>query len=248
MLVNIFFYPIQIIRIILLLAPKSYLQILNIVVYLFGPSIGSSIKKIFIRFTDFRLLSKYLDGEEILEFGSGSSTIFFITNKKLCRSLVTFEEDIGYFPKIFGKQSNFYKVIGKSGPGSYLNIEGSQFKNSCTFIQKASVIYIDGPATEFLPKFNSVAPNLDVINCDVTGKVIIIDCRTFTVSLLASKLNQTHIFLPSKSFLFEINKNGNKIPYFDSSMNRYRLVEKQLTRCSVFLPLNYLPDKDLNLI
>lgn len=221
-------------------------QIQDFIEFIKGPGVGKSLPKIYIRFRDLQKITRLMNKESVIEFGSGSSTLFFIFRKNICNKLITIEEDSLYLPKIRRTEIKYQPQILKSKTGNFGGFIGTYFPQSSELIDDATFIYVDGPVSPVLDNFPSVAPNLDtLVDVDLTGKIVVIDCRSLTVALLQRKLANTHYFLPSKSFLIEFPK----IKFF--LKDNYGIYAKYhfsfendiLTRSNVFLPIDKLDVK-----
>ena len=231
-----------ILRILLSLRPKSVASIRALLMFIVGPGVGKSLLKISIRFEDLRKIIDFCRVEKVVEFGSGSSTLFFLSNRKIFSTLVTFEEDRKYLPQINFAQDVFISHVENSATTLYKGINGTYFPNSNESIKNSTFIYIDGPVSNYSQRLEMAEPNLDVLQSEfLEDKIIVLDCRTVTVALLLPKLMNTHYFLPGKSYLTEISNLEKKLEEFAFDLPRipfFKPKKGYLVRSSVFLPMS----------
>jgi hypothetical protein len=229
-------------KIFLSLRPKSFSEIKALKMFIFGPGVGKSLLKISIRFQDLRTIIHFCRVENALEFGSGSSTLFFLSNRDIFSKLVTFEEDAKYLPQIDFAPDSYISCVEKSATKNYKGVDGTYFPSSHSAIENSTFIYVDGPVSNYSKPLEAVEPNLDVLQAQsLDDKIIVLDCRTSTVALLLPKLMNSHYFLPCKSYLIEIANVEKNLKQFDFSLPQvqfYKPKRRLLVRSSVFLPMS----------
>jgi len=184
-------------------SPVESLRMLHSLnLFLGSQNVGSDAKKVLIRFADLANIFAYIPEQlPVLEFGSGSSTLFFIWNEKVT-SLVTYEEKpefIPILPSKFDKNwiivSDRFQIEKRDG----CNIP--RFTNFDEHLTENTIIYVDGPYTPINPKTQSAFPNKELLHSNnLQNNIVLVDCRIETVSLLAEKLRDTHQFFPSQVY------------------------------------------------
>lgn len=208
--------------------------------------VGSRIDRTYYRFKDLTLLKRcnFLQGN-VIEFGSGSSTIFF-TNLPKVKEVKTIEENREYLLPSLEKNKKKLKIT--IAPRVELNtpIIGSKYDLDLEFISASepNFIYVDGPSCISMDEYFAL-PCLDLVSIPPkSSAVYAIDARTATVMFLNIHLKNTHNLFPSRSFCRELERYRN---YFESKFQyRFDYESKKrlhgyLIRTSVFLPKNKDP-------
>lgn len=198
-------------------------------------NVGSGKKKILIRFTDLaNVFSLFPHGLPVLEFGSGSSTIFFLAHPKVS-SLVTFEEKPEYLPKLKMNQKAIWKVVVDDYFEEFVDSKRvTRFKNFEQFLNNPSLIYVDGPSTPVSSITNKTIPNTEVFSIkSIKQHIILIDGRLETVSLAVKHLRDSHFFFPSLAYR---KSNPNCSNSFDQLPENFRKIIAGNVRTTAFIP------------
>jgi hypothetical protein len=224
----------------LLLRWRNFQLVHNFLKYLNSVAVGSSITKSGYRFRDLDLIFNSLSASvTVTEFGQGSSTFFFLGNRKVKR-LISFEENVQYELKIVSPK--WEPVLAKVLIYESDGVKGTRYVGSSEYIKQSDFVYVDGPVSGWHE--NALAlPNLDLFNVfDLEDKTIAIDCRTNTVLLMLQKLSKSHILIPSLSVVHESERIGAQlqIERFNSEDSSITNLLNSLVRTSVFLPRQYV--------
>ena len=221
--------------IMLILNPRRLNLIIHLFKYLRTSAISASIEKVRIRYFDLsQLLAVVPKNVRVLEFGSGSSTIYFLSQDKI-KQLKSLEENKYYLINIKNSRliTHVSPVITEDEP-----LLGTKYKYSDKFLESADLIYVDGPTSKI--SSNGLAlPNLDLTpQDDLSKKIVAVDCRTNTVIYIFSMLSKTHTFIPSKSFLLELKTIKLNPADFNSHYfsPEYESLLGSMVRTSLFLP------------
>ena len=219
----------------LLLNPRWVSSFSHLLIYLKTGAVSANVEKIRIRYLDLsRLLAVSPKNMKVLEFGSGSSTIYFLSQTKISK-LISVEENEKYLIHMKDSRliSHVSPVILEDEP-----LPGTRYRDSDKFLEDADLIYVDGPTSKV--SSNGLAlPNLDLTpQNDLTKKIVAVDCRTNTVIYIFSMLSKTHTFIPSKSFLLELKAIKLDPADFGSHYFRpeYKSLPGSMVRTSLFLP------------
>ncbi len=161
--------------------------------------IGSKISKLRLRYEDLSILRKLgLIRGKIVDFGSGSSTIFFLNCPRV-NHLVTFEEDARFLlpglKRVSSKKLDLR--FSKAVQGEIWGVPGTRYQEQ--LLGSYDFIYIDGPTCNSNESGLSL-PNLDLIleyNGDLLDTAIAIDSRTSTTLFLGKHLHESHFLIPS---------------------------------------------------
>ena len=199
-------------------------------------AVGSSKIKVCYRFNDLaRILDVAPDSIVVTELGQGSSTFFFLGNKKV-RKVFSLEEDEKFSLQI--SNHKLTTVISSVLLSKFGEEVGTKYLNGKEYLNLSNFIYLDGPVSQ--PDRNGIAfPNLDCLDVQLCGKIIAVDCRTNTVRLLATQLRDTHILFPSKSVISECRKFSLNltIGVINSQSQTHKFLKDNLVRTSVFFPI-----------
>lgn len=188
-----------------------------------------------IRFTDLaNTFSLFPYDLPVLEFGSGSSTIFFLTHPRVS-SLVTFEEKPEYLPTLKMNQKVIWKVVVDDYFEESVDSKPvTRFKNFEQFLSTPSLIYVDGPSTPVSSITNETIPNTEVFSIkNIKQHVILIDGRQETVSLAVKHLRDSHFFFPSLAYR---KSNPNCSNSFDQLPKNLRKIIESNVRTTAFIP------------
>jgi len=219
-------------------APKTNLATASFFRFLFSHGVGNSWQVLFDRFTDLKLLRSYFESTNVIEFGTGSSTAFFLNHARPGFNLVSYEQELKYLPKYIFADDRMRAVISEVKIVDYDSFKGSKFENSQRDISGSDFIYVDGPVSPFDTTRGMAGPNLDLIlSTNLKNRVVAVDRRHLTVFLLLDKLSETHFFVPTKRFLEDARKLGLKINY-EIDLVACSLQERVLERTCVFVPRN----------
>jgi hypothetical protein len=187
------------------------------ILFLGSNGIGRNFNKVVNRYEDLKYIISILPkNSNILEFGSGFSTIVFNYDKRISEVL-TIEENLEYLPKCL---KTFKYIISPTKMVHHNKIVTKQHFGLDIFKQKFNFIYIDGPNTISVksPASNLAPPNIDVFNfLDLKETVIGVDIRQNTVLELYELLMTTHDLYISKYFMNRLGKKQlNKIVFRNS--------------------------------
>ena len=211
-------------------------------------NVGSNLQKILIRFLDliniFNQLSKK---QRVIEFGSGSSTYFFLSHPKVI-ALHTFEQSSQWLPRIKGSwERNWSVTVNQMSQEMVNSIPVLRFMDYSQSVQSSNVIYIDGPATPEDPNLKVALPNEEILRVkELRDKVILVDCRVLTVLRLAEYLFETHSVYLSAAVEHELellrqtsgDKSKNQKVSFEINPHCKLFPSKQtnLIRTTLFMP------------
>jgi hypothetical protein len=216
--------------------PGLNLATASFISFLFSNGVGNSWRVLLDRFNDLAKLRPYFDSKQILEFGTGSSTAYFLNHAKFNCSLRSYEQDLNFLPKYVFSSSRATAVISEVSIERYGLYEGSRFKDSTKDIATAEFIYVDGPVSPLDSKRGMAGPNLDLlIASNLDTKVIAVDRRHLTVILLLEKLSKSHFFIPTERFLKDLNLLGQGSEMLAVFENDTRPI-LTLERTCVFIP------------
>jgi hypothetical protein len=221
---------------ILAFGPGLNLSTISFFRFLFSNGIGNTWGVLTHRFQDLSTLRPYFSARNILEFGTGSSTLYFLNHGGQSCMLTSYEQDIAYLPKYVFNRPRARAVISEVVLENHQEFAGSRFSDSIEDIDRADFIYVDGPVSPFNVQQGMAGPNLDLMASDsLSRKLIAVDRRHLTVILLIQKLAKTHWFIPTKSFLLDAGRLG-----FDAGIiENYTPADQQmmkLARTCVFIP------------
>jgi hypothetical protein len=206
---------------------------------------GSNVYKISIRMRDLqRIISLFLPSKfAVLEFGSGSSTLFFYSHKKVT-SLISLERERDYLPRLTSeKRKKFFAPILQTKEVYKDSFKSNVFTNIESFVQKADLIYIDGPRQSQANFFGTSEPNLDLLDYDLASKVVLVDCRILTTLNLSLNLNVSHLLIPCMACRRSYERSTelqNNFPHFNvliyTGFELARKHEFYPVRTCVFIP------------
>jgi hypothetical protein len=130
----------------------------HLFIYLKTGAVSANIERIRIRYLDLsRLLAVSPKNLKVLEFGSGSLTIYFLSQTKISQ-LISVEENEKYLINMKDSRliSHVSPVILEDEP-----LSGTRYRDSDKFLGDEDLIYVDGPTSKV--SSNGLAlPNLDL--------------------------------------------------------------------------------------
>lgn len=187
-------------KVLISLRPRSF-EVLRLILELILSRnlLGARISKLLLRYQDLSILRKIgLIRGKVVDFGSGSSTIFFLNCPRV-NHLVTFEEDARFLlPGLKRVSSNELDLrFSKAVEGEIWGVLGTRYQ--LQLVGDFDFIYIDGPTCKSNESGLSL-PNLDLIlrkKSDLLETVIAIDSRSSTTLFLGKYLRESHILVPS---------------------------------------------------
>jgi len=171
-------------------------------------NVGRDLKKILIRFADLSIIFRRLLKDQIVcEFGSGSSTLFFVSHNKVALT-TSFEQFEVYLPRLqYLDYKNWNSITGNVILEKELNLQVPRFTNYMENAKSSTLIYVDGPATPVDPRTGLAIANREIPELnDLRHKIVLIDCRLLTVIEVALRLRESHLFFPSQAVLTEYSK------------------------------------------
>lgn len=208
-------------------------------VFLQSSAVGASIEKVRYRFLDLdRILRLFPKQISIVEFGQGSSTIFFLSQNKVS-SVTSIEENSDYLIRLSDRRldSVVLPVVKATSKG----IKGTKYLNSENYLGAVDLIYLDGPSSN--EEFgDSALPNLDLIDVNsIHNQVIAIDCRTSTTKILVNTFKDSHFFIPSKSYLYEtsISDSVEDRVLNSQDIDVTHILSSKLVRTNLLWPRNF---------
>jgi hypothetical protein len=188
------------------------------------------------RFNDLSELRPYFESAKILEFGTGSSTAYFLNHAKPGCNLVSLEQDSKYLPRYVFRGGRARSVVSDITVENFGKFKGSRFLNSQHEVNMSSFIYVDGPVSPFDSARGMAGPNLDLLlMINIATKVIAVDRRHLTVFLLLGKLSESHNFFPTDRFLVDIKKLGLELGNIENT-SLQNFGEYSFQRTCVFIP------------
>lgn len=210
---------------------------LGFIRFLFSSGVGNNSRTLANRFSDFTELRLYFANRKVLEFGTGSSTLFFLNSANKVSSLTSFEQDEKYLPKFTKRTKNYNYVLSDVTSVRIAEMNGTMFEGANQYINNSDFIYIDGPVSPNNSHIDMAGPNLDVFYANtLKDKVIAVDRRHATVALLAIKLSETHRLITTKSFVSDLPKLEKLINVAQIESIIDFKSEIALKRTSVFFP------------
>lgn len=201
-------------------------------------NVGSNAKKILIRFADlahiFSIITKPIP---VVEFGSGSSTLFFLAHPKV-ESLVTYEEKTEYLPKAsWPLRKKWIIESNKFTKEKTDHVMVTRFDDFENYLKNSSVIYIDGPSTPISPVSQKTIPNTEILKApNLENHIILVDGRQETVFLILQKVLHSHYFFPSDAYKLIYNYEGHTSCAITSSAHKHLC---RNVRTSAFFPKSY---------
>lgn len=217
-------------------SPKTNLATASFFRFLFSHGIGNSWQVLFDRFTDLTLLRPFFESKSVIEFGTGSSTAFFLNHARPGFNLISYEQDLRYLPKYIFADERTRAVISDVVIEKYESFKGSKFISSQGDISGSDFVYVDGPVSPFDADRGMAGPNLDLMSfADLKNKVVAVDRRHLTVLLLLDKLTESHFFVPTKRFLEDVRVLGLNIDY-EVNLRKCPLQLHTFERTCVFVP------------
>lgn len=219
----------------------------ELVAFTRSSAIGGNLEKILIRIADLVVVFDHLPSKQVVcEFGSGSSTIFFLTTKKVSKTY-SFEEFEEFLPKFrFIDAKAWYPRVGKTITEIVSEVPIPRFYDISDEIRFSSILYIDGPATPKDPEYQLAFANTEVLSeTNLESHIVLVDCRLLTVFQFALALGTSHHIYPSEASLHDLQRLIERDPKKGNEIKRVLSPRSQelkpvsigpCVRTSIFLP------------
>lgn len=129
-------------RAILAFKPRINIEALSFLRFLFGNGVGNTWRVLLYRFEDLSLLRPHFQSRNILEFGTGSSTLYFLNHGGQNCNVISYEQNLSYLPKYIFRKPNAHSVVSDVVVEHYQGFLGSRFLDSRVYC--SSAVYLRG--------------------------------------------------------------------------------------------------------